>query len=58
MVREIALVRQEAGWYTSRGEAAYWDGRNRLGERVTSGVYLYHLRAGGYSATGRRLVEK
>jgi len=58
MVREIALGRQEAGWYTNRREAAYWDGRNRLGERVASGVYLYHLRAGAYSATGRLLVAK
>ena len=58
MVREIALGRQEAGWYTNRRDAAYWDGRNRLGERVASGVYIYHLQAGAYSATGRLLVEK
>ncbi len=58
MVREIPLGRQEAGWYTTRREAAYWDGRNRLGERVAGGVYVYHLRAGAYSATGRLLLAK
>ena len=58
MIRELAVGRQEAGWYTKRRDAAYWDGRNRLGEHVASGMYVYHLRAGAYSASGRLLVRK
>ena len=34
------LGHQRAGVYASRVRAAYWDGRNQLGEKVASGVYL------------------
>ena len=33
--------------------AAYWDGRNHLGESVASGLYFYTLTAGEFSATTR-----
>jgi hypothetical protein len=36
--------------------SAYWDGRNRRGERVTSGVYFYKMEAGAFSATRKMLV--
>ena len=43
-----------------RNKAIYWDGRNDLGENVASGVYFYHLMAGGVlgnSADGYSKVE-
>ena len=58
LVRQLDLGHREAGYYTARGDAAYWDGRNSVGERVASGVYLYELRAGGESAIRRMLVLK
>ena len=42
-VRRLALGHQPAGYYTTRSRAAYWDGRNDLGERVATGVYFYQL---------------
>ena len=42
-IRTLALGVQAAGFYQSRSRAAYWDGRNDLGERVSSGVYFYQL---------------
>ena len=45
LVRELDLGHQRAGYYTDRSRAAYWDGRNGLGEGVASGVYFYQLRA-------------
>jgi hypothetical protein len=42
-VRQFSLEYQPAGYYTNRTEAAYWDGRNNLGESVGSGVYFYQL---------------
>jgi hypothetical protein len=36
--------------------AAYWDGCNAQGERVTSGVYFYKIEAGFFTATRKMLV--
>ncbi|MYA72640.1 T9SS type A sorting domain-containing protein, partial [Candidatus Poribacteria bacterium] len=49
VVRTLALGHQAAGYYTDRNRAAYWDGRNGLGENVASGVYFYQLQAGEIS---------
>ena len=38
--------------------AAYWDGRNALGEPVASGVYFYTLKAGDFTATRKMLIKK
>ena len=58
LVRTLALGHQAAGVYRSSSRAAYWDGRNELGESVASGVYFYTLTAGDFSATGKMLVRK
>ena len=58
MVRYLALGHQAAGIYRSRSRAAYWDGRNQLGEPVTSGLYFYTLTAGEFSATRKMLILK
>ena len=42
-IRTLLLGVQAAGFYQSRSRAAYWDGRNDLGEQVSSGVYFYQL---------------
>ena len=58
LIRSLALGHQAAGTYQSKSQAAYWDGRNELGERVASGVYFYTFTAGKFSATGKMLVRK
>ncbi|MDE0299504.1 MAG: leucine-rich repeat domain-containing protein [Candidatus Poribacteria bacterium] len=58
LVRRLALGYRAAGYYADRGRAAYWDGRNEGGESVASGIYLYRLRAGDYSATRRMVIVK
>ncbi len=58
VVRRLALGHQAAGYYQRKSRAAYWDGRNELGERVASGVYFYTFTAGKFSATGKMLVRK
>ena len=58
LMRELDLGLQTAADYLTRETAAYWDGRNRFGETVSSGVYFYTLEAGSYEATRRMLVLK
>ena len=57
-VRAFVLGHQPAGIYERRGRAAYWDGRNALGEPVSSGLYFYTLTAGDFTATRRLLIAK
>ena len=58
LVRTLSLGFQSAGFYYNRGRAAYWDGRNTLGERVASGVYFYTLTADNFTATRKMLIKK
>ena len=58
LVRQLDLGHQQAGYYMNRTRAAYWDGRNHLGEAVGSGVYFYQLRAGDYSTIRKMVILK
>ena len=58
VVRTLALGHQAAGVYKHRSHAAYWDGKNDLGETVASGLYFYTLTAGDFTATRRMLILK
>ena len=58
VVRTLDIGYQAASVYESRSKAAYWDGRNDLGESVASGVYFYTLTAGNFSATRKMLILK
>jgi hypothetical protein len=57
-VRQFDLGYQPAGFYTARTKAAYWDGRNEIGESVASGVYFYQLQAGDYTDLRRMVILK
>ena len=58
LVRRLTVGHQAAGIYQSRTRAVYWDGRNQLGESVASGLYLYTLTAGEFTATRKMLILK
>ena len=58
LVRTLKLGQQAAGVYASRNRAAYWDGKNEVGESVASGVYFYTLEAGDFTATRKMLIRK
>lgn len=57
-VRELNLGHMRAGSYAEKDKAAYWDGRDRFGERVSSGIYLYELRAGRFRDMRRLVILK
>ena len=58
LVRLLALGHQAVGYYTSKSRAAYWDGRDSLGQTVSSGLYFYQLQAGSESFVRKMLVSK
>ena len=57
-VRRLSLGFQTAGTYRTSSRAAYWDGRNAVGEPVASGIYFYTLQAGQFSATRQMVILK
>ena len=58
VVRRLELGHQRAAHYTRRSRAAYWDGRNKVGERVASGVYFYQLQANNMSLLRKMVILK
>jgi hypothetical protein len=58
VVRNLELGYIPAGTYQTKAKAAYWDGTNDIGERVASGVYFYHLKAGEFSASRKMVILK
>ena len=58
LVRQWDLGHKEAGFYTDKNDAVYWDGRNGGGQLVASGVYFYSLTAGDFTTTRKMLVGK
>ena len=58
VVRRLELGYRQAGYYTNRSRAAYWDGCNGLGEHVASGLYFYHLEAEGVSLLRKMVTLK
>ena len=58
VVRSLLLGHQTAGYYMERDRAAYWDGRNAMGERVASGIYFYQLETDTMSAMRKMVILK
>ena len=52
-VRVLVNETRDAGSFT-----ATWDGTDALGRRVASGIYLYRIQAGSFSASRRMLLLK
>ena len=57
-IRTLSLGFQPAGYYQSRSRAVYWDGRNDLGEPVSSGVYLYQLSTPSFHQVKQMVIVK
>ena len=53
LVRALVNESYAAGKYT-----ATWDGQNLNGQQVTSGVYIYRIEAGSFTATKKMLMLK
>jgi len=58
LVRTLYFGHKEIGQYFSKDKAAYWDGRNNLGEKTGSGVYFYQIQAGDFQAVRKMAIVK
>jgi hypothetical protein len=54
---EVALIMNDE-LRTAGYHAAIWDGRDQNGRAVTSGVYIYRMRAGSFSSTKKLTLLK
>ena len=58
VIRTLDLGHKPSGIYQDKTVAAYWDGKNNVGESVASGVYFYTLTAGKFKSTRKMLIRK
>lgn len=58
VIRTLDLGHRPSGIYHDKTRAAYWDGKNSVGEFVASGVYFYTLTAGDFKSTRKMLILK
>ncbi|MCD6505600.1 Ig-like domain-containing protein [Candidatus Poribacteria bacterium] len=58
LVREMNLGELSAGYYLSKNKAIRWDGRNKVGERAASGIYLVEMKAGKKRSVRRIVMIK
>ena len=58
VIRTLELGHQSSGYYRDRDRAAYWDGRNALGEQVASGIYFYQLETDEMSSMRKMVILK
>lgn len=58
LVRTLDLGLQPVGSYMTPTTAAYWDGKNAVGEHVSSGLYFYTLQTADFTATRRMVILK
>ena len=57
-IRTLNLGHKSIGSYMTASTAAYWDGKNSIGETVSSGIYFYTLKTKDFSATRRMIILK
>ena len=52
------IINRSLGFQKIGEHTAHWNGRNREGEPVASGIYFYTLNAGEFSATRRMYLQR
>ena len=52
-VRKVIEQKQNTGSYT-----VTWDSTNQAGQKVATGLYIYQIRAGEFTQSGKMLFAK
>lgn len=58
LIRQLEAGHKNAGEYVTRANAAYWDGKNEVGESISSGIYFYQISAGDFIASRKMAILK
>lgn len=58
LVRELDLGNKSAGVYVSQDRAAYWDGKDKFGVPVSSGIYFYSIKTKDFSDVRKLIIIK
>ncbi|MDE0300847.1 MAG: T9SS type A sorting domain-containing protein [Candidatus Poribacteria bacterium] len=58
LIRQLDMGHQKAGEYVTRANAVYWDGRNEVGEPISSGIYFYQISAGDFISSRKMAILK
>ena len=58
VIRTLSLGYKRQGLYHDRNKAIYWDGKNEVGETVSSGIYFYTLITKNSTQTKKMLILK
>ncbi len=58
IIRTLSLGYKQQGLYHDRNKAIYWDGKNDIGETVSSGIYFYTLITKNFTQTKKMLILK
>ena len=58
LVRTLDLGHRAAGHHVARADAARWDGKNAVGEPVSSGQYFYELAVGDERSMRQMVIRK
>jgi len=58
LVKRLHFGNKPAGMYMTKERAAHWNGKNNLGEHITSGIYFYEIEAGAFRALKKMIVVR
>ncbi len=58
VIKTLSLGYKQQGLYHDRNKAIYWDGKNDVGETVSSGIYFYTLITKNSTQTKKMLILK
>ena len=58
VIRTLSLGYKQQGLYHDRNKAIHWDGKNDVGETVSSGIYFYTLITKNFTQTKKMLILK
>ena len=58
LVRTLDLGQKTVGAYVSKEKAAYWNGKNESGEKVSSGIYFYVMEAGSFRVAKKMVIVR
>ena len=58
LIRTLHLGSKNAGVYTTKDRAAYWNGRDSSSQPVASSAYFYTLQTGEFRSTRKMVIVK